>query len=175
MKIVYLAAIPLILLSACDGGPGLQGGNKSANPQSKISVPLTESANPQSKISVPLKAGHDYNWYRDNSCTDRERETCVSYEDYKALCESASGASKMASMALTTFNRRANYLLTNGDVDEIRVAWRDGYTYGCRMSMQVSGIFQGSSAREGLEGGVSTFIYSEDGKILAHFASETNN
>jgi len=150
----------IIFLVACDGGSNSGGQNKAFNSQPKI--------------SVPLQAGTEYKWFNDSSCTDRENEICVSNEDYKALCLSASGVSKMASRMLTNFNRRANYLLDNGDIDELSVHWKDGYKYGCRVIMQVSGMVQGSSARENLEGGVTGFIFNQDRKILAHTASAGN-
>jgi len=160
-KTQALAASSLVFIAACDSGQAPLSQNRAVNPQSRI--------------SVPLEVGTQYKWYRDSSCTNGEREVCVTHEDYKALCLSASGASVLATGTLSIYNQRANFLVNNGDIDEISLKWKEGYAYGCRMTMQVSGIYRGSSARESLEGGVSSFIFNQDGKILALSTSEMNN
>jgi hypothetical protein len=123
------------------------------------------------KLSVPLVPGTSYTWYASGSCTSDDRTVCVSDADYKTMCLSASGGSKMASSVLTIYNSRASYLLSNGNVDELTVAWKDGYKYGCRLKLEVSGLYRGSSARESVEGGVTTFVFNQEGKLLAHHAS----
>ena len=129
----------------------------------------------QPKLSVALQRGMEYKWFSDGSCSSQQSQSCISKEDYKALCLSASGTSQSATWVLASFKPRARELLRNGNIDKLTVSWQDGYKYGCRVFMQVSGILQGSSAREQLEGGVSTFVFNEEGKLLAHFASEINN
>ena len=129
----------------------------------------------QPKLSVLLQRGMEYTWLSDGSCSSKQSEICISKEDYKALCLSASGTSQLTPWSLASFKPRARELVRNGNIDKLTVGWQDGYRYGCRVVMQVSGILQGSSAREQLEGGVSSFVFNQEGKLLAHSASEINN
>lgn len=171
---LFLISVPLVILSGCDGGPPSKGQPSQVQDNQQVSQAEQKSLNPLPKLSVSLQAGMEYEWYDDSSCTERNDETCVSREDYKELCLLASGATKLGSRTLAILNGRATYLLENGDVDHIDVRWEDGYKYGCRLLIEVSGIFQGSSTRETLEGGVTTFIVNQQGEVLAHSASEFN-
>ena len=129
----------------------------------------------QPKLSVALQRGMEYKWFSDGSCSSQQSQSCISKEDYKALCLSASGTSQLATQVLVIYNPRARELLRNGNIDKLTVSWQDGYKYGCRVFLQVSGILQGSSAREQIEGGVSSFIFNEEGKLLAHSADQFHN
>jgi hypothetical protein len=68
-----------------------------------------------------------------------------------------------------------DYLFRNGSIDDLSVSWNPSYTdYPCRVTMQVSGILNGSSTIRSQNAAVEGFIVTDEGKILVHRASTFN-
>lgn len=141
------------------------------------SSPATSSprASSTDKLSIDLQPDVEYIWFADQSCNPRSsKQVCISKQDYKALCLASDGVSKQGAGTLAITNTRAWHLLENAQTNELSVKWQEGEKYGCRMTLEVSGIYKGSSARDRLEGGITSFIVNQNGKLLAHHASELN-
>jgi len=109
-------------------------------------------------------------------CSKDDGGYCISVADYKYLCSKARGISKQMTNSLTTTRSDVEYLVKNGNIDDISIRWEehrytDGNDHGmCIASITASGIVDGSSVRKDTNGVVTGFVYS-GGKILAHESS----
>ena len=94
----------------------------------------------------------------------------ISLEDYKKLCEANPGITKWGTqlMAPGYIDRITEHLMANGEITDIRVFWNPNGKKGreCRVEVDVQGLYQGSDYKKTATGEVSSFIISDDGKLL---------
>lgn len=102
--------------------------------------------------------------------------TCLSLNDYKDMCENIDSVTKgMGAHLLNFTNQRFSKLYAGGNIEDISGKWigkeswssDSGINGACQVTIRVSGMLDGTSAREEYEGYAKEFIISE-GKILVH-------
>ena len=101
---------------------------------------------------------------------------CLNLNDYKYFCENIESITNGVENYLINFtNQRFAKLYEGGNIDEISGKWigkeswksDSGINGACLVSIKVTGILDGTSAREDYDGYAKTFMVSK-GKILLH-------
>lgn len=134
----------------------------------------TNSYSAASSVKSRLEQGIEYTWYSDGSCSSRDGTVCLSFQDYKELCDASQGLTKNASGVLGMFQPGYRDLVEGGDISNIRTYWATNYKHPCRVTITVSGIYRGTSKRITADGGVTTFILNRQNELLVHHASDMN-
>jgi hypothetical protein len=131
-----------------------------------------EKVTAESKATSPSagpanwEAGKEYSFYNDGSCRDQESKVCVTESDFRSACRLAKGITTSAHNALSVFgSNKRKALASGGTLDSVSFSWSDS-TRECRVSIVLSGIFEGTSARETVQGWVGTFVVSQSSKNI---------
>ena len=149
------------------------GGSIPETTSSSISSAKVDIKSPLSKY----KEGTEYTYYpqdENRSCTPSEKKICMDFSEYKEICSVTEGITKYAiRLRATIASNKEKTLLEGGSFDNIRVLWAESNSgkQRCYGVVTASGIVDGNSAREDIQGVAMTFIKSEDGKILVSYFS----
>jgi hypothetical protein len=118
-----------------------------------------------------LADGVEYRYFpKCSSCKNNVKEVYLSESDYQALCLKA-GLSDWGAGILVSLSWRARDLYKNGTIEDLRIYWDPSRPYKCRVKIQMSGIINGSSHREVVDGAATTFMRGKEGKAMITFAS----
>jgi hypothetical protein len=143
-----------------------------------ISCDNQVASSPTTSIVGHWVKGTNYNYATNqiSAYCKGENDVCISLAEYENACKVAAGVTKLASSSIALLGPGGmDYLYRNGSIDTISVSWNPSYTnYPCRVTMQVSGILNGSSARRSQNAAAEGFIVTDEGKILVHRASTFN-
>lgn len=145
-----------------------------------VSVAFSSWPNPGGNASISsasgkilsLQQGAEYKYYSNDRCTDSSSEICVSADSYRDLCKKAKGVTERAILARAM---SANYaeaaLLRAGALDKVKITW--GKTYNgvehCYAIVWVSGLVNGTSTQEEVQGIVKSFILNDRGELLVSY------
>ena len=155
------------------------GGCGNESPQSKTERPPAQAQVIQAAIDPAEKyvEGMEYTYYpsdNNQSCKPSEKNTCLTLDQYKEICSIAKGVTKFAiKMRGSLASNKEKVLLEGGSFDNIEVLWAKsgGGKEQCYAVITASGIVDGNSAREEIQGVAMTFIKSAAGKVLVSYFS----
>ena len=141
----------------------------------------TKKSYSSSDIRGTLKQGVEYTYWPGGNAAgtavSTEKEIYLSLQDYEKLCKANEGFTKLGAASLTTLDPKARSLFFEGNTDELASNWTSNtsYTYRCRATLTVSGMYNGSSARVHINGGITGFILNNENKILVRAADSMSN
>jgi len=136
-------------------------------------VPVIEKS-PEDEFISQLKTNTEYKYYKDDSCTNSDSQVCMTLDQYKKICSVAEGVTKFATkVRAVTASHKEQVLLEGGGRDSIDVLWAksNGGVEQCYAVMTISGIVDGNSAKEEIQGVASSFIKNDKGQVLVSYFS----
>lgn len=155
-KTTWLAAIVLTIcvLTAC----GEKAPEQAKGTSQSTATPVKIAA---AKLAKELENTVPYLYASDGSCTNR----CMTKEQAEIACNVLTGYStRLVPVLAANVYGKEKALLEGGKIDSFKTGWSGKI---CRATIQVTGIFEGSSAGVALTGEVVSFV-ALDGEILAH-------
>ena len=144
---------------------------------SKTETSTSKSVQLTTPLAEKYKEDMDYTYYpadNNQSCILSEKKVCLTFNEYKEICLQAKGITKFAlKMRSTLASHTEQILLEGGSLDDIQVIWgkSNNGKDQCYGVVTVSGIVDGNSAREEVQGVAQTFIKNSKGQILISYFS----
>jgi hypothetical protein len=152
-------------------------GKESPQSQTANNPPPAQAVQVKIDPAEKYVEGMEYTYYpsdNNQSCKPSEKNTCLTLDQYKEICSVAKGVTQFAiKMRGTLASNKEKVLLEGGSYDNIEVLWAKsgGGKDQCYAVITVSGIVDGNSAREEIQGVAMTFIKSAAGKVLVSYFS----
>jgi hypothetical protein len=127
-------------------------------------------ASVSNSIINKLVKGTVYKYYADGSCRESKKEKCLDKASYEQLCKNADGISKnTVSMAAVMYNYDySQWIQKSASLRQLDTKWTG---FRCEGGFTASGMWRGSSKTEIIRGGVRSFVYNQEGKILVHWVA----
>ena len=151
---------------------GLLPGVKKSNKTSSVITPPKKKLKSNDK-NFKLRQSYFYKKrYADGSCTNRNKEICLSREEFKNICQKVRG--------MTVFGRKTAALSASPRAYQL---WLEsgGYntdpktTYSnnvCRVNYHVYGVYKGSNRKDLVSAKAYEFVVNKTGTILVHKMSQ---
>jgi len=151
---------------------GLLPGVKKSNKTSSVITTSKKKSKPNDK-NFKLKQGYFYKKkYADGSCTNSNKEICLSREEFKNICQKVRGMTVFGrkTAALSASPRAYQLWLESGGYNtEPKTTYSNNV---CRVNYYVSGVYKGSNRRDLVSAKAYEFVVDKKGTILIHKMSQ---
>lgn len=135
----------------------------------------TEGGKNAESTTNKFQAGIKYTYYpsEDNaSCKNSSNNVCLTYEEYKEICSISKGVTNFSIQTRAVLaSHKEKVLLEGGSISNIAVTWSKSMSgkEQCYAIVFASGIVDGSSAKEAIQGVAQQFIKNDEGQILVSY------
>ena len=135
----------------------------------------TEGGKNAEPTTNKFQAGIEYKYFPsdDNaSCTSKSDQVCLTYEEYKEICSISKGVTNFSiKTRAVNASHKEKVLLEGGSISNIAVTWSKSMSgkEQCYAIVFASGIIDGSSAKESIQGVAQIFVKNNEGNILVSY------
>jgi hypothetical protein len=137
-----------------------------------INAPVA-AADPQQSTHVSdakteWKQNIKYAFMSDGSCKEQGDTMCINIKDYEAACNSAKGVSQLALNSIAVVSSGDEHDLAKaGNFSDVLIRWVNGNR--CNISIDATGVINGTSKKASFFGKGVEFALTNDGQMLVRY------